>query len=227
MTRSTANQSQGAATKNYLRIIEHYEDCLARHGDTHLGVDWPNAADARLRYQVMLELVLGHRDAGGSPVGLLDFGCGAGHLLEFIRSQKIAGINYHGVDLSERFVALCRGKFPGVPFSLLDVLADDAALPTFDYVIANGVFTEKRELTFDEMMSYFEAIVRRLWSATRCGIAFNVMSVNVDWQRDTLFHVPLDRLTAFVTSKISRHMVVRMDYGLREYTVYVYRQPNK
>ena len=32
-------------TKSYKEIIEHYENCLAKHGDTHLGVDWPNADD--------------------------------------------------------------------------------------------------------------------------------------------------------------------------------------
>mgnify|MGYP006179677761 CR=1 FL=1 len=27
-------------------LIDHYEACLDAHGDTHRGVDWPNAADA-------------------------------------------------------------------------------------------------------------------------------------------------------------------------------------
>src|SRR5260221_3771151 len=27
--------------KKYLAIVSHYESCLERHGDTHLGVDWP------------------------------------------------------------------------------------------------------------------------------------------------------------------------------------------
>jgi SAM-dependent methyltransferase len=221
------DQTKGGVGKSYLRIIEHYEDCLARHGDMHLGVDWPNASDAKLRYSVMLDLVRCHCERTGSPIDLLDFGCGAGHFLEFLREQNITGINYHGLDLSERFIALCRNKFPDVPLSRLDVLAPDAVLMTFDYVIANGVFTEKGDLAFDEMMSTVQAIVRKLWTATRCGMAFNLMSANVDWQREDLFHVPLDRLAAFLTSEISPHLVVRMDYGLREYTVYVYRQPNR
>jgi SAM-dependent methyltransferase len=215
----------GGATRNYLRIVRHYEDCLARHGDTHLGVDWPNASDAELRYRVMLEVVQSDRGSG-SPVGLLDFGCGAGHLLEFMRRRGIPGINYHGIDLSERFIALCRRKFPDMPFSQIDVLAPDVALGAFDYVIANGVFTEKRDLAFEEMNSNFEAILHKLWSATRQGMAFNLMSTQVEWQRDILFHMPLERLAAFVTREISRHLIIRMDYGLHEYTVYVYRQPN-
>lgn len=54
-------------------------------------------------------------------------------------------------------------------------------------------------------------------------MAFNVMSKNVDWEREDLFHMPLDELSAFLTSSISRNFIIRNDYGLYEYTVYVYR----
>ena len=49
----------------YHTIIDHYERCLARHGDSHLGVDWPNAADAETRYRVMLDSL---RAASGRPI---------------------------------------------------------------------------------------------------------------------------------------------------------------
>ena len=41
--------SEGTAAKSHLRIVGHFEDCLARYGDTHHGVDWPNPLDAALR----------------------------------------------------------------------------------------------------------------------------------------------------------------------------------
>jgi len=43
--------------KNYLAIVSHYESCLERHGDTHLGVDWPEKKDAETRYRVMLDVI--------------------------------------------------------------------------------------------------------------------------------------------------------------------------
>lgn len=211
----------------YRRIVAHYEDLFARHGDTPLGFDWPNAADAELRYRVMLELLPGSRDRGGQPLQLLDFGCGAGHFLEFLQKEGVADVAYHGIDLSERFIALCGQKFPGVPFSCIDVLAPEVVLPGCDYAVANGVFTEKCDLAFDDMVAFFEAVVSKLWTATRRGMAFNLMSTHVEWEREDLFHLPLDRLTGFLTRHITRHLVVRMDYGLREYTVYAYRQPNR
>lgn len=209
------------SARKYLEIIEHYESCLARHGDVHLGVDWPRFEDAATRYQVMLEVV--RREAADDTVTLLDFGCGAAHLYEHMLATGARGVDYAGLDLSEKFVALARGKFPSRRFYCADVLVDDGGLPSFDYVVMNGVFTEKRSLTHEEMRSYFEQVLKRAWAKTERGLAFNVMSKHVDWEREDLFHLPFDELASFLTRALSRNFVLRSDYGLFEYTAYVYR----
>ncbi len=206
------------------QIVAHYERCLALHGDNHRGVDWPRADDAELRYAVMLGVVA---SAEPRPIRLLDFGCGAGHLLEYIRRLKLPGISYHGLDLSERFLSVCRSKFPDVPFTCTDVLEPGSEVPDFDYIVMNGVFTEKRELSSDCMWQYMRAVLRRLWPHARRGMAFNVMSKQVDWERDDLFHLSTDLLMAFLKTELSRHCLIRHDYGLYEYTAYVYREPNR
>jgi hypothetical protein len=89
----------------------------------------------------------------------------------------------------------------------------------------NGVLTEKRGMTFDAMWEYSQRLLERVYPAARRGIAFNVMSKHVDWERDDLFHLPFDALAAFLRQKLSRHIRFRADYGLYEYTAYVYREP--
>jgi hypothetical protein len=206
----------------YKRIAAHYEACLERHGDSHLGVDWPNAEDAETRQTVMLEVI--RRPPERTPVRLLDLGSGAAHLYERIVRDGIEDIAYEGLDISEPFVALSREKFPGVPFHCLDVLtAADDELPRCDYAVMNGVFTEKLDLSFEEMTEFFQAMVSRVFALAGIGIAFNVMSKHVDWERDDLFHLPFDDLATFLKAEISRNFVIRNDYGLYEYTAYVYR----
>jgi SAM-dependent methyltransferase len=211
---------------SYRRIVEHYEACLARHGDNHLGVDWPRRDDADKRYAVMLGLIRPDQGARDNPVSLLDFGCGAGHLYEYLVQKQWTHIDYSGLDLSEHFVALCRAKHPGVKYYCADILEDrEEPEPRFDYVVANGVFTEKREVPFEAMLTYFEKALTRLFSMARIGMAFNLMSKHVDWERVDLFHVPLDTVAAILSKNISRHFLIRNDYGLYEYTIYVYREP--
>lgn len=206
--------------KKHMSIVVHYESCLEKHGDTHMGVDWPNKEDADTRYRVMLEVI---KDTS-SKVSLLDFGCGASHLYEYILRHKLYNIEYSGLDLSEKFISLSRSKFPSVSYYCLNILDDPISLPDFDYIVMNGVFTEKRDLSFDEMFAYFKRVVHRVFGKAKIGIAFNVMSSHVDWMRDDLFHLPLDTLAAFLTKELTRDFIIRNDYGLYEYTTYVYRR---
>lgn len=205
----------------YHSIIDHYEQCLARYGDSHKGVDWPNAADAETRYRVMLEVI---REPADTAVTLMDFGCGAAHLLEHLQRHRRANVSYSGVDASEMFIELSRRKFPNIAFYCTDVLVEPAELPEVDYVVMNGVLTEKRDMPFDQMCDYMFRLLERVYSLARRGLAFNVMSHHVDWQREDLFHVPFDLLAEFLKARISRHFVFRADYGLYEYTTYVYRE---
>lgn len=207
----------------YKLIAQHYEGCFARHGDTHLGVDWPKAEDVDKRYQVMLDMIKFRNDNSGK-VSLLDFGCGTAHLNEYIISQGISNIEYSGLDISPKFIEVSKAKFPKANFYCVDIIKDYGSLPAFDYVVMNGVFTEKRELSFDEMFAFFQLMIEKVFALTTKGIAFNAMSKAVDWERDDLFHLPTDLLISFLAKKISRHFIIRNDYGLYEYTTYIYKQ---
>lgn len=203
----------------YSPIVAHYEACLAHFGDSHRGVDWPNAEDAETRYAVMLDVFREEQ-----PATLLDFGCGASHLYEYMLRQGLYDhITYAGLDISPRFVQLSRGKFPSLSYYNLDILKAPEVLPRFDYIVMNGVFTEKRSLSYEDMFRYFIQVLKAVFEKARMGIAFNVMSKHVDWEREDLFHVPFDELARFLRHELSQNYVFRADYGLYEYTTYVYR----
>jgi restriction endonuclease S subunit len=72
---------------SYLKIAEYYTNCFKKHGDNHLGVDWPNPDDTIKRYQVMMDLTKFHGSKNPLPT-LLDFGCGAGHMLEYLQKTN-------------------------------------------------------------------------------------------------------------------------------------------
>jgi hypothetical protein len=61
--------------ESYKSIIRHYESCLDKHGDNHLGVDWPKLEDVDKRYKVMLDIIRVNEDKR-TKISLLDFGCG-------------------------------------------------------------------------------------------------------------------------------------------------------
>jgi cyclopropane fatty-acyl-phospholipid synthase-like methyltransferase len=208
--------------QRYISIISHYESCFTKHGDTHLGVDWPNWEDSQTRYRVMLEVI---RESSKDQVSLLDFGCGTSHLYEYMLRHSISNVKYSGLDISEKYIRVAKTKYPDIKYYCLNVLENSDELPEFDYVVMNGVFTEKCTLSFDEMWAYFQRAIAQVFSKVHIGMAFNVMSKQVDWEREDLFHLPMDLLTSFLKREISRHFVLRHEYGLYEYTTYIYRSP--
>ena len=208
--------------KPHFTIVAECEKDLAQHGDNYLGVGWTKSqGHADLRYRVMLELIR----PGAGPVDLLDLGCGASHLYEYMRAHGVEGVRYSGADLSEKYLALSASKFPDVRYYQVDVLDGAADLPVFDYVVMNGLFNYKGEASHDDMAAYVQAMITRVSALARVGFAFNVMSKHVDWERQDLFHWPIGEATAFVAGTVSRSFVVRHDYGLYEYTIYVYKTP--
>jgi SAM-dependent methyltransferase len=203
-------------------IIEHYEACLEKHGDSHLGVDWPNANDAKTRYRIMLD-VIKFRTNQNQDVSLLDFGCGTAHLYEYILEQKLNNIQYSGLDISEKFLEYSRKKHPNIFFICADLMSKEVSIPEYDFIVMNGVFTEKRSLDFDEMWEYTQELILKVFSFAKIGLCFNVMSKHVDWERDDLFHLPHDTLCNFLCKKVTRNYIIRNDYGLYEYSVYIYK----
>lgn len=209
-------------SKGYEKIIKHYESCYEQHGDNHKGMDWPKLEDNHVRFKVMLQLMdWDIRHQGSSR--LLDFGCGTAHLLAFIQENNISIDEYIGLDYSQIFVDRCLEKFQNRTFICADVLQKDFIWPEFDYAVMNGVFTEKRELSQSEMWDYFKDVIANAFHHAKRGIAFNTMSKNVDWERDDLFHVSMDELTSWLSKTLSRNIVIRQDYGLYEFTTYLYK----
>jgi len=206
----------------YKKIYKHYENCFETEGDNHKGVDWPNGPDVKTRYLVMTELFI-HES---HPV-VLDFGCGLGHYLDFIKEQKnVPPMKYIGLDISKKFIDVCKQKYPNEDFVQVDVLKENINV-VFDYAIMNGVFTVKGDLSFEDMWKFMTFVIKNVYDKSQVGIAFNVMSKNVDWEKSNLFHVSLDELSLFLCKNLSRNFVIRNDYGLYEYTVYVFKQARK
>lgn len=209
--------------KAYSKIIEHYENCLDKYGDNHLGVDWPKFDDVDKRYKIMLDLIRCNEE-NDDLVSLLDFGCGTAHLLEYMNKNKYERIIYSGLDISQKFVDVAKKKHPDISFFCIDILDSAITIQNYDYIVMNGIFTEKRELTFNEMWDYFTKMLLNIFEKCDKGFAFNVMSKNVEWEREDLFHVSHDLLSDFLCKNLTRNYIIRNDYGLFEYTVYVLKK---
>lgn len=213
-----------SALPPYHSLVRMVEELHEEHGDNHRGLGYPKVEGFDARYRVYLDVI---RPAfRGEPCTLLDIGCGTARLLDLIQASGRDTIQYRGVDLSPKLIAAAQKKHPqanflcGDPFELAEIWQ---ARP--DYVVFGGIFTCRLQMSVDEMTEYMIRLLRVAYASCQRGLVFNVMSHHVDWQRDDLFHVPFDRMAEILQTNFSRHYLFRADYGLYEYTVYLYREP--
>src|SRR5262245_46570962 len=123
------------------------EDDLHAHGDSYRGVGYTKSQEeADERYALMLGVI---REAN-EPITVLDFGCGLGHLLDYINGRPAyRHIRYSGLDISTEYLANARTRHPEATFILMDVLDSSSGLPDFDYILLNGVFNYRGLIPYD------------------------------------------------------------------------------
>ena len=197
-------------------VVEHYENQLARFGPTAQGMDWKDEASQELRFRVLCEVC----DLAGRSVH--DVGCGAGHLHDFLRRKGIA-TDYTGSDASSRMLESARRLYPKARFEALD-LRQGSPAERWDVVLCSGLFTVKLAHTDEAWWRFVRETLRRMFDMCRVAIAFNLMSDRVDWRTKDLYYASPGAVLDFCRAELSRWVILRHDYPLHEYTVYVYRE---
>lgn len=207
----------------YRSLVRLVEGLFEIHGDSHRGLGYPKNEGFDARYRVYLD-VIRFGPSPKQPGTLLDVGCGTGRLLDEIKSSRWRNISYRGIDLSPLLIEAARAKHPeetfieGDPFDTKGIWLENPS-----YVVFGGIFTCKLKMSQEQMTDYMVRLLRLAFTHCRVGLAFNVMSSHVDWQRDDLFHVPFDQMADLLQANFGRNYIFRADYGLFEYTVYLYK----
>src|SRR5205807_6094256 len=122
----------------------------------------------------------------GSRASLLDVGCGYGGLLQFAISKHL-DLDYTGIDVADNMIEWAVANLPSGSFLHGDIL-DYKFDRQFDYVVCNGILTQKLEASGWEMDQFANQLIRRLFSLCTIGIAFNVMTTKVNFYSNNLYY---------------------------------------
>ena len=212
-----------AAKNKHLSLAQHYSKTFNEYGDTTRGMDWPCEKDNILRFRILSEIIGFYSSSIENSV--LDFACGTSAYYEYLNSiPHMTKINYTGLDINNELIECARRKYPKNKYLSGDILNNKRIIKEkYDYIIINGLFTQKLNLSEDEMFSFWKDIISALWNHCNKGIAFNSMSQFVDYKRDGNYHLEIGSAGDFLKDNISNNFLVRNDYNLYETTFYIFR----
>jgi SAM-dependent methyltransferase len=201
-------------------LQEHYATTFQLHGPSTQGVDWgTDEQRLELRYEKMAAVV---EPGLGPPPTLLDVGCGFGGLLAHLDRRAIPVV-YTGIDVVPSMIDHARAAYPHATWVSGDVFAF-ASEDRFDYVVCNGILTQKLAATIPEMDAFADRLILRMFDLCNVGIAFNVMSTKVNYTVDNLYYRDPVELLAWCLDVVTPRL--RLDHlypPLHEYTVYLMR----
>jgi cyclopropane fatty-acyl-phospholipid synthase-like methyltransferase len=192
----------------------HYRALWNQHGDSAQAVQYSSRETQELRFAKLVEVA----DLDGCRI--LDFGCGTGQLQDYLLRQGV-NVSYHGVDIVDEFLTLCRSKFPLGRFGHLE----DFQGEQFDYIMVAGVFNNLME----DNTAFYQSTLKTLFGMAQKGLAFNMMSAYVDYQDEGLFYEYPEKVFAFLKREVTPFVALRNDYEVKagvppfDFTVYAYR----
>jgi SAM-dependent methyltransferase len=202
-------------------IGNYYSQKVKMHGATPLGVDWPCVPTQELRFVQLLRIC----DFSG-PFSLNDLGCGYGALLKFLaRRHRGTAVDYLGVDLSPAMLAEASRlwkKRPGTQFMI-----GHASDRLTDYSLASGIFNVKLHQPRDLWTRFIEETLTTMHTSSRIGFAVNFLSPLPEGVQGVseLYRAPADRWASFCEQRLGTRVERLENYGLKEYTLLVRRQP--
>lgn len=203
-------------------LAAHYDATFRAHGASPKGVDWGgDPLDLSLRLDRMLDVT--RRGAHvGRDVSLLDVGCGYGSLLDHA-IERGKSLHYTGLDINENMIRIAQQRHPQATWIKGDILTE-ANVEPHDYVVCNGILTQKLEVSIRDMDQFLKKLVRQLFALCRVGIAFNVMTSHVNFTAPNLYYRNPAELLAWCMTEITTKAILDHAYPLFEYTLYLYRE---
>ncbi len=205
------------------RIKKEYESCLDKHDiNSPEAAHWIGREKTWLRFKILTEI----DDLNCKRI--LDFGCGNALLLDFLKEKCINCI-YYGWDISEKMIAAAKSRHPNGTFRVIDVLKDDLEYfkGFFDYILVSGVFYIKLDANDVVHREWLQSILLKLWKLCKKGISVNFMTEFVEWRDPTLYYCPIGDIISFSVNNLSRWIIIRHDYQLWEFTLYIYKEPRE
>lgn len=196
-------------------LKSHYQSLFRRFGDSYLSAQYSSKASQHRRFRILTEI------ADLNDVVVLDYGCGTGELLDYLKTQGISIQNYIGVDIVPEFLEIARAKFPQYNFIEGPGIQD----LKFDFALISGVFNNK----LDDNRAFWQKTISSLYSSCRRGIAFNLMSNYVDYFDPELFYESPEEVFRFIKNNVSPYVTLRHDFDTKpgtipfEFAIYVYR----
>ena len=208
---------------NLDKIKDYYNFYLKKYKSGPKAENWGSWRSHNIRFFKILE-------AGNfNNKKIHDVGCGLAHFYKFLKNKKIR-FKYIGSDISSDMIAAAKKQSINKKINLQNLnlleISNKKLLKKLsaDFVIANGLFTVKTNFSNKYWWKYIRQMLKKMFYITDECLVFNLMKANVDYKDKHLYYQSIGELIKFIEKNLSNKIVIKQDYPLYEFMVYVYKK---
>lgn len=194
---------------------KYFEARFARYGEEVKSL-WGSKDSQFERFEVLTPI------SNLEGKSILDVGCGFGDLWDFIVKHKSIRIrDYIRIDVVQEFVEIAQSRYPEATFIVSDIL-DLKLRCQVDYALASGIFFLPDEDWEDHMIR----VCSRMLEIASNGIAVNYLSKFSPNKDEASFYADPAMVVKLMMERIHHKIVLRHDYRVNDFTIYVYKGSN-
>lgn len=152
-------------------------------------------------------------------LSILDIGCGRADMANFIRNFYGATSIYNGIDHNPLMSDIAKQKYD---IDIKTGAFETATLSKADWVVASGVFTQRRCDTEDKDLQKLFKDIDQLYELANTTVAFNLLSPIRNTHHEGFFYVHPGLIMDMLIEKY-RFVTVRHNYSNDVYTVTIFK----
>ena len=165
-------------------VAQTFGSSLKAYGTKHKALAWVDPERMLRRFQIFAGLIshLGE----DQPISVNDLGCGYGPMFDtFGELPALKTGRYYGYDISPEMIKAARARIadPRAQFEIGHSATQEA-----DYSFVSGTYNMKMYASDADWRVMVEASLKHLFSMTRTGLGFNMLSVHNPAREATLYY---------------------------------------
>lgn len=195
-------------------LKKKYKEAFNKHGYSEKSVFWPKGRQNE-RFAALTRLIKKKK------FSILDFGCGLGHMLDYLNKNFQGNFYYQGADVVEDFITQNKLMFPTIDFQLISDYKD--LKNNFDYILISGAFNMSYFDNLQKHKNLVYEILEELFKKVNVYLSVNFMTDQVDYIQKGAYHQNVEELLTFVKTKLSKRYVLDCSYMPYEFTITVFK----
>jgi trans-aconitate methyltransferase len=192
-------------------IIKHYSTLYKKYGSSPKSLGWLNGRQS-VRFDVISQIGIKNKDS------VLDIGCGFGDFFGYLQYKKIK-VDYHGIDINEKFLDLAREKYPKALFEVRDIQTNKIK-KKYDWVVATGI------TNYATNYNYLKKILEEMFKISKKGVVMDFITDYVDYKDKDIFYSSPEKMFQYAKN-LTKRVTLRHDYIPFEFCLYLFKNDSK